>query len=73
MEKSKEQTCKKPRPRPWHGGGGGWGWTYFLAMIGTAVYYVQQSSGFWEGVVGVLKALVWPAIVMYRVMELLQG
>jgi hypothetical protein len=72
MEKPKEQTCKKPRP--WHrGGSGGWGWTYFLAMIGTAVYYVQQSSGFWEGVVGVLKALVWPAMVMYRVMGLLNG
>ncbi len=44
------------------------GGVYFLAMIGAAVYYIQHSTGFWEGVLGVLKALVWPAMLMYRLM-----
>lgn len=44
---------------------GGW---YFIAMIGAAVYFVQQSAGFWGGVLGVLKALVWPAFLIYRLL-----
>jgi hypothetical protein len=41
---------------------------YGLAFVGAAVYYIQHSTGFWEGVLGVLKALVWPAMLMYRLM-----
>ena len=48
------------------------GAVYGLGMIGAAVYFVQQSTGFWMGVLGVLKALVWPAMVMYKVLELLK-
>ena len=44
------------------------GGVYGLAFIGAAVYYIQHSTGFWEGVLGVLKALVWPAMLMYRLM-----
>jgi hypothetical protein len=29
------------------------------------VYYIQQADGFWGGVGGFLKALVWPAFVVY--------
>jgi len=43
------------------------GGIYFLGMIGTAVYFIQQAAGFWEGVVGIIKALVWPAVLIYRV------
>jgi hypothetical protein len=49
--------------------GGGF---YGLAFIGAAVYYVQQSSGFWPGVLGVLKALVWPAMLIYKVFTMLK-
>jgi len=48
------------------------GAVYGLGMIGAAVYFIQQSTGFWMGVVGLLKALVWPAVVMYKVLELLK-
>lgn len=41
---------------------------YFLGFIGAAVYYVQMSTTFWEGVVGVLKALVWPAFLVYQLL-----
>jgi len=47
-----------------HGMGGGF---YFLAMIGIAVYYIQQVSGFWPTVLALLKSIVWPAILMYEV------
>lgn len=43
----------------------GGGFAYFLGLIGSAVYYIQQADGFWAGVGGFLKALVWPAFVVY--------
>lgn len=46
-----------------------WGGGYFLGMIGAAVYFVQQAVGFWPGVLGVLKAMVWPAFLVYKIME----
>ncbi|MDP2628447.1 MAG: hypothetical protein Q8P15_00950 [Nanoarchaeota archaeon] len=45
--------------------GGGF---YFLGFIGAAIYYLQTSTGFWNGVVGILKALVWPAFVIYKLL-----
>ena len=44
---------------------------YFLAFVGAAVYYVQQSHTFWMGVLGILKAAVWPAMLIYKAMALL--
>ncbi len=42
---------------------------YGIAFIGAAVYYIQQAASFWEGVLGVLKALVWPAMLVYKALE----
>ena len=42
---------------------------YFLGMIGTAVYYISTATGFWNGVLGLLKALVWPAILVFEVLK----
>ena len=43
---------------------------YFLGFIGAAIYYIQISTGFWMGVLGVLKALVWPAFLIYKLLGL---
>ncbi len=45
---------------------------YGLGFIGAAVYYIQNATGFWVGVVGVLKALVWPAFLVYNVLGFLK-
>ena len=47
------------------------GGIYGLAVVGAAVYYIQNSDTFWMGVLGILKAIVWPAMIMYKVMGLL--
>ena len=31
---------------------------YGLGFLGTAIYYISIATGFWVGVLGVLKALV---------------
>ena len=44
---------------------------YFLAFIGAAVYYIQLANTFWMGVLGVLKAIIWPAMIVYKLMGFL--
>ena len=41
---------------------------WFLGFIGAAVYYIQMADGFWMGVWGVIKALVWPALLVYQLL-----
>jgi hypothetical protein len=53
------------------GAGGACGGTYGLAAIGVAVFYIQHSTTFGGGVLGILKAVVWPAIFTYRLCGLL--
>ncbi|HTJ73172.1 MAG TPA: hypothetical protein VL481_01095 [Verrucomicrobiae bacterium] len=47
------------------------GFIFFVAFIGAAVYFVQQSAGFWGFILAILKAAVWPAFVMFHVLHLL--
>jgi hypothetical protein len=42
---------------------------YGMAVIGAAVYYIQHSSGFWDGAFGIIKACLWPAILAYKALE----
>lgn len=44
---------------------------YGLAVVGAAVYFIQHATSFWMGVLGVGKAIVWPAVLMYQVLEFL--
>ena len=45
------------------------GFAYFLGIIGAAVYFIGQATGFWMGVLGFLKALVWPAFLIYGLLK----
>ncbi|MBU2539918.1 hypothetical protein KJ786_02055, partial [Patescibacteria group bacterium] len=47
------------------------GGIYGLGFIGAAVYYIYYATGFWMGVLGVLKALVWPAFLVYALLKFL--
>ena len=39
---------------------------YGFGVIGAAVYFIQNADSFGAGVMGILKALVWPAILVYK-------
>jgi hypothetical protein len=41
---------------------------YGLGLIGAAIYYIQQADTFWVGVLGLLKAIVWPVFVVYKLL-----
>lgn len=45
---------------------------YGLGFIGAAIYYISHAGSFWAGALGILKAIVWPAILVYRLLELLK-
>ncbi len=44
---------------------------YMTGIVGAAVYYISAAVGFWGGVVGFLKALVWPAFLVYDALSYL--
>ena len=45
---------------------------YGLGMIGAAIFYIQHATSFWLGALGLLKAIVWPAFVVYKLLEFLK-
>jgi len=47
------------------------GAVYGLGFIGAAVYYISQATSFWMGVLGFLKAIVWPAFLVYELLGFL--
>jgi len=44
---------------------------YGLAFVGALIYYIQHAETFLAGVIGFLKALIWPAILIYKIFEFL--
>jgi len=44
---------------------------YGLGIVGAAIYYISQATTFWLGVLGILKALVWPAFLVYQALKVL--
>lgn len=50
---------------------GAFGGGYGLGFLAAAVYYIQQADSFWIGVLGVLKALIWPAFLVYKLFQFL--
>ncbi|MFH1209701.1 MAG: hypothetical protein V1663_02850 [archaeon] len=44
---------------------------YGLGFVGAAVYYISTATGFWMGVLGFLKAIVWPVFVVYGLLKFL--
>jgi hypothetical protein len=51
--------------------GGPSGAVYGLGLIGAAVYFIGHAATFWLGVLGFLKAIVWPALLVYHTLQFL--
>ncbi len=44
---------------------------WFLGFIGAAIYNVSNSIGFFSGMFGIVKAIVWPVFLVFRLMQFL--
>lgn len=51
---------------------GPWGIVFLMAYVGAAIYFISESAGgFWDVILGLLQAAVWPVYVLYHVLLLL--
>ena len=48
------------------------GGVYGLAFIGSLIYYFQHAATLWDVLLGFFKALFWPALLIYKILEFLQ-
>jgi len=66
----KKKTTKKTKCKHFahscNGGG-----MYFLGFVGSLIYYISTATGFWNEVWGVIKALVWPAFLVFEALKFL--
>ena len=64
---AKKEECGCCGKMHWHKSG--CGGIYGLGFIGAAIYYISTATGFWMGALGILKALVWPAFLVYSLLK----
>lgn len=44
---------------------------YVFGLFGALIYYISEATGFWMGLLGILKAIVWPAFLVYEALKTL--
>lgn len=44
---------------------------YGLGIIGALIYFLQRADTFWAVLLGIAKAIFWPAVILYKTLELL--
>ena len=49
----------------------GGGTIYGLGFIGALIYYISNATTLWAGVVGVFKAIFWPAYLVFGALRFL--
>jgi hypothetical protein len=49
------------------------GAVYGLGFVGAAVYFISHATSFWIGVLGILKAILWPAFLVYDAFKFFAG
>jgi hypothetical protein len=64
--KSSVKVCEKVKYD--HGCGGA---VYGLGFIGALVYYITTAPTFMDAVIGFIKAILWPAFLVYGVLKTL--
>jgi hypothetical protein len=47
------------------------GAVYGLGLIGAAIYFIGHAVSFWGGVLGFLKAIIWPVFMVLKAFEFL--
>jgi len=68
MDEEKKYECHNRHHNQQTASGGA---VYGLGVIGAAVYFLPHATSFWFGVLAILKAFVWPAILVYEALKAL--
>jgi hypothetical protein len=67
-----KEWCKEKAKRS-SGSSGMGGAAYGLGFVGALVYWMQAAVGFGAVVTGILKAIIWPAYIVYKLLENFYG
>lgn len=63
------ENSKKIKERGWNKMGDTF---YGLGLVGALFYFIQNAHTFGAGVIGVLKAIIWPALVVFKLLDFLK-
>ena len=44
---------------------------YGLGFLGAVIYYFSTATSFWMGLLGILKAIAWPAFLVFELLKFL--
>jgi len=67
---NEEKNCCQDKK--WNAGNAGTsGAVYGMGFIGALIFYIQTATTFWIGVLGFFKAIFWPAILIYKLLQFL--
>lgn len=73
MQGNMEQKC---HPHHGHcckqGRGGHSDALYGIGVIGALIYYIQHTTTFMGTLIGIGKAIFWPAVIVFKVLEMLK-
>ncbi len=58
--------------KQWHKGGGGGGHLYGLGVIGALFYFLPNVTNLQEAFFGIIKSIGWPALLVFKALELLK-
>jgi hypothetical protein len=50
----------------------GGGAIYGFGLIGAAIYFLQHAHTLMQGVIAIVYAIFWPALILYKVLSLLK-
>lgn len=65
-----DNACKDKCNTP-HYNTGASGAVYGLGLIGAAIYFIGLAGTFWAGVLGFLKAIIWPVFLVLKAFQAL--
>jgi hypothetical protein len=66
-----QENCCNNHSKNYNGANASGGAVYGLGLIGAAIYFISHATTFWLGVLGFLKAIVWPAFLVYEALKAL--
>ena len=70
LKKWDDNSKKNRKVNSTHGTAGS---LYFVGFIGSLVYWLQAAVGFGAVITAFLKSLVWPAYIVYKLLESFYG
>lgn len=42
---------------------------YGLGFVGALIYYITTATSIWMGILGIIKAIFWPALLVYGALK----